>query len=437
MRPAGNRLDQLDGGDTAADVRAVFSWSLDAVSGAAARLFPLLGVHPGPELSEDAAASLAGTPAPSVRATLDELARAHLVVELGPTRYGHHDLLRAYARELSDARLATGERVSAQRRMLYHYLRTAYAAARLLTPNRDPVTLPVPATGVTQSQITTREQALGWFTTEHRVLLNMIGLAAAHDGLEEYAWRLAWTLGDFFDWQGHWRDWAHTQQVARLTTSRTADREGLAQSHRGLGRAYIRVGRFAEAGAEFAAALRCFGQLGDPSGQAHVHLDLTWLCDSQERYAEAAHHGERALDLFRAIGNPHKEAYSLTALGWSWARQGDYGRSCRHLVEALALHQRNGDQHGQATTSESLGYAHHHLGQHREAVRHYAHALDLCRSTGDRYGETVVLDRLGDVHREADAPDAARDAWKRAADLLDELGNEESVRIRAKLNDLS
>ena len=48
-------------GDPAASVRAVFSWSYRQLSPTAARMFRLLGLHPGPDISVRAAASLAGT----------------------------------------------------------------------------------------------------------------------------------------------------------------------------------------------------------------------------------------------------------------------------------------------------------------------------------------------------------------------------------------
>jgi len=61
---AGGRLDALDGGDPAADVRTVFSWSYRHLSAPAARPFRLLGLHPGADLATLAAASLAAmTPA--------------------------------------------------------------------------------------------------------------------------------------------------------------------------------------------------------------------------------------------------------------------------------------------------------------------------------------------------------------------------------------
>ena len=62
-------------------------------------MFRLLGVHPGPDITVAAAASLAGVDAAQARQALRELAAAHLIAEHAPGRYAFHDLLRAYAAE--------------------------------------------------------------------------------------------------------------------------------------------------------------------------------------------------------------------------------------------------------------------------------------------------------------------------------------------------
>ena len=59
----GGRLDALDVGDPAANVRTVLSLSYRHLPDTAARMFRLLGLHPGPDISAAAAASLAGLPA--------------------------------------------------------------------------------------------------------------------------------------------------------------------------------------------------------------------------------------------------------------------------------------------------------------------------------------------------------------------------------------
>jgi hypothetical protein len=55
-------IEALDGAELATELRAVFSCSYNGLSVDAARLFRLLGTHPGPGITAPAAASLAGTP---------------------------------------------------------------------------------------------------------------------------------------------------------------------------------------------------------------------------------------------------------------------------------------------------------------------------------------------------------------------------------------
>jgi DNA-binding SARP family transcriptional activator len=77
LREATRVLDPFDGGDLATDIRTVFSWSYGTLSPAAARLFRLLGLHPGPDIGLAAAASLAAIRPDQVRAPLAELIRPH------------------------------------------------------------------------------------------------------------------------------------------------------------------------------------------------------------------------------------------------------------------------------------------------------------------------------------------------------------------------
>jgi hypothetical protein len=81
----------------------VFSWSYHALSTGAARLFRLLGLQPGPDITIGAAASLAGIAPGQARELLAELTRGHLLAEHRPGRYASHDLLRAYAAEQEHA----------------------------------------------------------------------------------------------------------------------------------------------------------------------------------------------------------------------------------------------------------------------------------------------------------------------------------------------
>lgn len=93
-----DRLDTLDsGGETG--LRAVFSWSYRMLSSRAARMFRLLGLLAGPDISLAAAADLAGITRREARPLLAELTRANLLEQQTPGRFRFHDLLRAYADE--------------------------------------------------------------------------------------------------------------------------------------------------------------------------------------------------------------------------------------------------------------------------------------------------------------------------------------------------
>jgi DNA-binding SARP family transcriptional activator len=76
VRAAGAGLEPWAGPDAVTDLRAVFSWSYDALDPAAARLFRLLGLHPGPDLAVPAAASLLGSPVAEARRLLAALTDA-------------------------------------------------------------------------------------------------------------------------------------------------------------------------------------------------------------------------------------------------------------------------------------------------------------------------------------------------------------------------
>ena len=204
LRDTQQRWQTLTGDDPSTDVQAVFSWSYQALAPQAARLFRLLGLHPGPDLSAPAAASLADVPTNTVKPLLGQLSRASLLVEHTPGRYSFHDLLRAYATHLVNTTDPDQQRHTATHRILDHYLHTAHTAERLLHPARDSITLTPPQPGVTPEPLTDYQQALDWFTTERPVLLAAVDHAAI-TGFDTHTWQLAWTLQTFLHRRGHWR----------------------------------------------------------------------------------------------------------------------------------------------------------------------------------------------------------------------------------------
>jgi DNA-binding SARP family transcriptional activator/Tfp pilus assembly protein PilF len=432
LHEAADALDPFHGGDPATDMKAVFSWSYRTLTTNTARLFRLLGLHPGPDLAPPAAASLAALPLAQVRPLLAELTRAHLLTEHTPGRYTFHDLLRAYARELGGTGDSDADRCETQHRMLDYYLHSADAAARLLDPHRDPITGSAPHPGVIPQSLTDYAQALAWYTTEHRVLLAAIE-QAARTGFDSHSWQLAWTMFDFLDIHGYWHDLAAVQSVALAAARRLADRSGQAHAHWGLARAHAKLGRAGDALTHFQHTLELFEEIGDRTGEAHTHLNLGWVLDRQGRYAEALCRARRAMELYQAIGNQAGQADALNTVGWYLTHLGDHEQAVIYCRQSLALHEKTGDQHGAAQAWDSLGHAHATLGDYAQATDCYLRALDLIRDLRIRYAETIVLTHLGDARQAAGDPERARLAWQRALTLLDQLRHPDAEAVRTKL----
>ena len=429
-------LDAFVGEDATVDARAVLSWSYHLLAEPVARLFRLLGLHPGPDISIAAAASLAGVPAPEARRLLAALCGAHLIEESAPGRFTFHDLLRAYAAELARAPGEASERETALLRMLDHYLHTAHAADRLLYPYRAPLEVDPPSAAVVTVDFTDPDRAMAWFVADHPNLLSAIMLATA-TGHDTYVYRLAWTMTAFLNYQGHWHDWAATTSAALEAARRLGDLGGQAQAHRLLNLAHLQLGWLEVAGAHARQALELFDQLGDLPGQARIHLNFGRVLERQGHLQQALEQARQALELFRLAGDPAGEADALNWVGWYHSQLGYHEQALDYCRQSLALHKDSGDWPGHADTWDSLGYAHHQLGRHDEAAECYAQALALWHDLGDRYQVAMTLLRLGDTRRAAGAGDAALTAWRQAIEIFDDLGHPEAATVRSKLDHLT
>ncbi|MFI7598025.1 ATP-binding protein [Actinoplanes sp. NPDC049681] len=431
LRDARRRLDVLAVGDAASDVRAVFSWSYRALSADAARLFRLLGLHPGPDVSVAAAAGLAGAPIVATRLLLDELAAASLLTERTPGRFAFHDLLRAYASD----QVRDDEREPAVRRMLDHYLHTALVADSALARHRNPVPPPAPAPGTLIEQPAGVDEAMTWFGAEHEVLLAVVE-HAERLGHDVHVWHLAWALATYFHRRAHFHHWVATQEAAMAAAVRLGDRERQVRTHNELAGGYFNVGRVEDSVSHLRRAAALFEALGDRTGQAAANINLGQVLLGLDRTREALAHDEKALELYRAAGLGSHEASALNAVGWCHALLGDYARSLEFCGEALTLHLRHGDNSGLGEVWDSLGYAHHHLGDFPEAARCYGESLGAYRAAGDPYNEATVLTHLGDTHRAAGDTVRAADAWRRALTLLESLDHPDAAGVRTKLDAL-
>ena len=432
LRDAGGQLDALDAGHAAVNVRAVFSSSYRQLDDKAARLFRLLGLHPGPDIGAPAAASMAGLPLREARRGLSELARAHLLDDNAAERFTCHDLLRAYAAERARADDSEADRRAARHRMLDHYLHTAYSAAMLLDPIGGPVTLAAIQPGAEPEQVTDTRQALAWFEAERRVLV-AVTAQALEAGFDTHAWLIPWALHWFLDVRGYWHDWAVTEPIALAAAERLGDRAAQGGAHQRLGLAQVRLGHYQDGHAHLGRALDIYTEIGDRRGQAYAHFASAVAVDQEGHYAEALRHSRQAVELFTAAGHRPGQAVALSNVAWFCTRLGDHRQALRYCAQALDLLRTLGNRHSESRTLDSIGYAHQHLGNHAEAAACYRDALRLSREFGDRLGEAVTLDHIGDACLAAGNPREAQSAWEEALAILDDLRHPDAGELRAKL----
>src|SRR5690606_28300307 len=121
-----DRLDLLDADDgPLTDIRAVLSWSYHSLPPETAHTFRTLALLPGVDADALAISTLCDQPVRTVQRHLTALARAHLVTRTEDGRYRQHDLLRAYALELTRAAEGADAASSAHDRLLEYYTRSA------------------------------------------------------------------------------------------------------------------------------------------------------------------------------------------------------------------------------------------------------------------------------------------------------------------------
>jgi tetratricopeptide (TPR) repeat protein len=390
---SGARLDELTYADTA--VRAAFDLSHDRLEAGVARLFRLLPVNPGPDLSTEAAGVLAGLDAAEARRGLEALARAHFL-ERGATygRWRMHDLVRLYA-----DRCGPAERADALDRLLAYYLATTRAAAAHLDPEvRDPAS----------AEFADRDRALAWLDAEFP------NLAAAGHGSDAMACGLSSALWAYLQWRRRYSDSIALATIARDAARRLGDRRGEALALDALGTALRLVRRFEEGLAAHESALAIFRELGDRRNEATAlnNLGLGWRHVGRLDDALRAH--EEAIATLRELGDRHRYGRALNNHGLTLRKMGRRDEAITAHSEAAALYRELGDRHGAGKASNNLGLVLRQVGRLAESATAHGAAAQIFREVGDPQAEGAALSNLGmtlfDERRTGEAIAALRDA---------------------------
>jgi tetratricopeptide (TPR) repeat protein len=340
-------------------VRTVFAWSYRALPAAAARLFRLLGLHPGPEFGAFAGAALAATDVASARQLLDVLVGAHVLEQHVHARFQFHDLLRIYAAQQAIQYEDEVTRNAATARVLDYYQYTLAEAITRIAPHDRPVTLPAPPANIPREILADRAAAFEWYERERVNLVSVVRAAAAAKE-HEIAWRIAALLRSVYVSRNPFADWIATAETGLASATALGDRYGQAEMYDSLGKAYLQSQRLDEA---------------------------------------EAHHGE-ALRLRRAITDRYGEGVAVNALGLVNWRRRQLAAAERRFQEGLEIFRGLHDRRWEALVLTNLGMTRYDRLDLRFAVTDLAGAVGLCRTVRDRAYEGNALFFLAMAQRE-------------------------------------
>ncbi len=378
------RLAVLSRYEEETSVRAVFDVSYSTLPRSAARLYRLLGLHPGPGFDASAAAALADIDVFDVEEQLEYLVAASLLGERGDGRFAFHDLVRIHARDRAHEHEPAHERAAALDRLLGYYLRTAVAADLTLGPGRWHLNPMFEAARERPAVFDGREEALAWLETELPTLRALVELART-SGRNETAWQLCEAMWELFSLHRHYDVWLETHTT------------GLAAAE----------------------------ELGEPAPQARMLVALAVARLNLNEVETAAQLVQRAHDLWVRAGHRLGQAAALEYLGVTDIIRNTPRCAILRFAEALRIFEEEDEPRGVAMMNRRLEEAHRDAGEHDTAIRYLSHACEYFIATNDDYVTSRILVGLADCHIKAGELDQAGSTLEQALQV--------SQRARARM----
>ncbi|WP_313896647.1 NB-ARC domain-containing protein [Streptomyces sp. GC420] len=420
-------------------VRASLDLSYRALPERAARLYRLLGMHPGTEFGTAAAAAALACGTAECVEPLEALHDASLLMDAGEERHRMHDLVRLHATARAEEDEDASERAAVLRRFADHYLASATRAEEIVDPQHrslprdygpDPVVVADPGGGT--------EDALDWLERELPNMMTVIKLARPA-GFPSVAWQLADALWPLFLRRKFYRDWqaAHDEGLAAARDLRDTVAECRMLTSGGMG--VLGAGEHERALSMFEHAERLFLDRGDGLGSARTlnyqglaHQRLGRLDRATALFARAAEelprHGDR-----RAGGLARLNLADVALV------RGLYDDAVTGGETAQAVLREAGDTYNVARAAIVLGRAHLGGGRLEQAEEHLVGAVVTLRGMAAGYETARAVESLARLAERRGRPGLALERYQEARELYDAAGRShtpEAVAVRARIGQL-
>ncbi|TQE20584.1 SARP family transcriptional regulator [Streptomyces ipomoeae] len=367
-----HRLGELSVGDRS--VEAAFRLSYDQLAPEQRRAFRALGAVPTVEFDVLTPATMLDLPTRDTERLLEGLVDTSLLQEPRPGRYRFHDLVRVHARRLAEAEPA--EAADSRRAALRLFLDAARATSDWGAAGFP--TGPWPP----GPPFTDWQGSEAWLDAAGGELVDVVAYAAAH-GEADYACWIAEALCDYFTRQCRYHEAQTALDIALAHIAAATDQR-------------------------MAIALRnCLAYTG-------VH---------QRRYTQARALFTEALHLSRHHADPGEEARALTGLGTVDLSVGQGALAIAHTTAGLDLARRHHNDWVAAMALLTRGLAHQFEGRDEEALVSFAEAR-IHAETDDRpCTRGRILSCAADAHLRLGQYGAAKDLFRQAVDLVEQIGN--------------
>ncbi|MGV9346164.1 ATP-binding protein [Streptomyces spiralis] len=430
------RLKTLTAGDL--HVSAAFELSYRQLTPVAARLFRLLALVEGSDVSAAGAAQLSGQHLFDAEDTLEELVETGLL-GTDKDRYRFHDLLRLYAQERLRVQEPGPEAEAARSALRRWLLETAVVAGRWFEPDYGAP----PPTWQGTVDLSTAEHARRWLQAEGDNWLAALRAAAAagdHATVVEVAEALHWFSDQWIFW-GHWPEVCRT--AAHCAESLGDPRIEAFHLNNHAWALLICEGRPRQSLERSARALAAAQRADDPEQQGWAHSYTAWALGLLGDHATAALHNHEATGFFEAAGDLHGTLHAMSSTAETLLLAGRHKEAVAENLRALAFLEQAGDRiephsaaFNRANLQTSLGRAHAALENWDEAALHLRTAVALCRASGHPALESRALVRLGSTLLGAGDRDGAREAFSQCLTLGEAASPQHVATAREHLAEL-
>ena len=459
------------GGGPDGSVRAALSWSYHALDPREQRLFRLLGINPGPDISLAAAAALLGQDSRTTKKSLDVLVDSQLLSQPeSRSRYTLHDLLRRYARALV---VGSEDFAAAEERLLGFFLATAQNADEIIIPGRERVDIPPTPEGVVPLEFPDEKSAIRWVIRERT---NSIALLkyADRNGLDLFVSKFPSVAGEIWIRLGHGFDTAMALRLAVKRAQNLDSVEELAFSKANLGYTLINLRDFDSAWEVVASAKVLLEKLGNAVDVAIMDHLLGRLWVERGEFHRGIEIQLSALAEFRRLGATDREVVALYRLGEAYRRAHNLEAAASYSRDALWVADRTGeDLHTKGCAFAELANIHFERGDYVDAKDYCRRALEIhepdnpaqsgkvhailaaiyldqgelhtaeqsarraltySRRARDSRGQAVALDTMAELLYRQGRHEEAADSWKVALSFLDAAGDRHlAATVRGRL----